>query len=280
MRRPELAGIALLAYGCALGVETQVMTYAGALGYGGYTPRDGGRLAGIYLGVTDAAGSFLLADWERSRITLVEGEPIRQQDLTLMVGTHPDPSSTVKLGFHLAWDAAIEDPVGRTMVVDGALDLPRGCWLAGGFAASRFQVVQPPINVVQISSRLGWYHQFTPGRWISPTATASFQAMDRDPGFSQQRYWSLAAALNLHAGRVGLDLGGWFGRRCYYVAQEGFVVYDLPAVYRHGWSAGASVDLWRGSWLRLEAGSEIFRHLGATGDAQAQRLIVMLGLTL
>lgn len=257
--------------------ELQLIGWGGGLSYAGETSRSDGGFAGMY-GKAGDDHLCIEAGWEGTRIGFADGSRINQQDATLLLGLHPYPDATARMGVHLTWDAA-GDLIGSTVIADAAEGYAGGWWSGLTVAVSHLTVAVPSIYAVQASPRGGWSWQLADGLAIEPSAGATASCLDRDPGFDRQSFFSLEGALAICFAPVRLEAAGWTGTRCYHVAQQGFVVYDLPALYRHGWSFALTTDLPRGAWCGLLVGRDNFRHIDAHADATADRLIAMFGLT-
>lgn len=262
---------------CSLAGAVELAGWGGGLSYLGETARSDGRFAGLYA-KADGELVCIEAGWEGTRIGFTDGSHLDQQDATLLLGLHPQPDATARLGVHLTWDASGR-LVGRTVIADAAEGHADGWWSGLTVAVSHLTVAIPAIYAVQASPRGGWNWQVADGLAIEASAGASAEGLDRDAGFERHVFLSLEGALAVRLAPVRIEAAGWAGSRCYHVAQRGFVVYDLPALYRHGWSLALTAELPRSAWCGVQAGRDTFRHAGAQDDATADRLVAMLGFT-
>jgi len=278
VRRPDPLLAFVLCATVAAG-EGEFLGYAGVLGYAGNTARSGGQLVGAYAKLDPLGPLCVETGVEAVRIAVNQADEIRQGDATLLLGLHPTIDSTARLGVHAAYDLQRGGVISRTVVADAQEADAGGWWHGLNVALSHFTVTVPEVYAVQASPRGGWSWQACEGLRLEPSLEAAIIGLDRDPGFGRHHYVSAEANLTLRFDHLALDAGGWAGSRCYHVANQGFVVYNLPALYRHGWSAGLSVDLWSGTWLRLQGGQDSFLHLAATSAAQADRFVLMFGST-
>jgi hypothetical protein len=278
MLRPELAiSLALCAVSAA--VEADAIAYAGVLDYHGDTQRVSGRLAGTYGSLAWSEGLLVELGVESVVITSEHGPDIRQHDVTLLAGLHPTPDATARLGCHIAWNPVTGSPSSRSVLADASQTGTGGWWSGLGVAVSHFTVTEPEVYAAQAAPRCGWSGAVGDSWRLDQAIEATAIGLDRDTGFGRHHYLSASYAIGLRHGPVRVGALGWAGGRCYHVAQGGFVVYDLPALYRHGYSADLACDLWRGAWLDLQAGRETFISPPGAGQSQVDRLILTLCLT-